>query len=165
MKIEEVLEKQLLAEGPSIERFDEDFYGDFYDYFVNFLKFKCLSQGKDLASLEKQKLVLYLDLFNSQDFPGRKAYRYKLVFDSQLNFLAAESDFTLSALCRDLRGRVDQLSDYEAVRSQALASLVERFDSKNPDPNTRIQNFNVVLADLYDRYNLSRFKTAYQLVG
>ncbi len=108
---------------------------------------------------------MYLDLFNSQDFPGRKAYRYKLVFDSQLNFLAAESDFTLSALCRDLRGRVDQLSDYEAVRSQALASLAERFDSKNPDPNTRIQNFNVVLADLYDRYNLSRFKTAYQLVG
>ena len=31
MKIEEVLAKQLLAEDPSIERFEEDFYGDFYD--------------------------------------------------------------------------------------------------------------------------------------
>ena len=36
MTIDEVLAKQLLAEDPSIEHFQEDFYGDFYDFLSTF---------------------------------------------------------------------------------------------------------------------------------
>lgn len=159
---DEILTKQLIDDqDPQIVSFQEDFYGDFYDYFVNLLKFKQLSQGISDEEMAQKKLSLYLDIFRSQDFPGKKTYRYCLTFDRKLNFLKEESDFTLSALTRDLKKQPDQVGDYLAVREQVLAGLANRLNGQ--EGNARIQTFNEVLADIYDKYRLNRFKIAYRL--
>lgn len=62
-----------------VNYFNDDVYGDFYDFFANFLRFKQLTG--QISS--KQKLILYL---NWQVKTGD--YSYKLVFDQGLNFLA-----------------------------------------------------------------------------
>lgn len=162
--LQAVLERQLLDDtDPALDHFQDDFYGDFYDFFANYQNFKMLTGQLTPADLKKLKLYLYLDIFNSVDFRGRKTYRYCLVFDHELNFLAAESDFTLSALIRDLRKTPDRVSDYEQVKQQVLEGLAERFQSAASDGNQRIQNFNEVVADIYDKYSLNRYKIAYSL--
>ena len=42
MKLDELAAKQVINDEV-IDHFDEDFYGDFYDFFVNFMKFKELT--------------------------------------------------------------------------------------------------------------------------
>lgn len=160
----DILSKQLIdLKDPEIEQFKEDFYGDFYDFFANFMKFKQLTQKISQEKFDNLILTLYLDIFNSQDFSGQKTYRYCLAFDSKLNFLPNKSFFTLSGLTRDLHERPDKISDYQAVNEKVIANFVNQFDSFNADGNVRIQKFNVVLADLYNKYNLNKYKIAYSL--
>ena len=68
---------------------------------------------------------------------------------------------SLSALTRDLKKQPDQVGDYLAVREQVLAGLADRLNGQ--EGNARIQTFNKVLADIYDKYRLNRFKIAYRL--
>ena len=62
-----------------------------------------------------------------------------------------------------MRKTPDRVSDYEQVKQQVLAGLAERFQSAASDGNQRIQNFNEVVADIYDKYSLNRYKIAYSL--
>lgn len=56
-----ILQKQIIdKDDPQFEFFSDDFYGDFYDFFLNLLRFKRLT-NLDL-DLDNLKLILYLDV-------------------------------------------------------------------------------------------------------
>ena len=62
----------------------DDFYGDFYDFFLNLLRFKQLT-NPDL-DLDNLKLILYLNVHpDRHNLIGKMTYSYKLGFDSNLN--------------------------------------------------------------------------------
>ena len=72
MKLDELAAKQVINDEV-IDHFDEDFYGDFYDFFVNFMKFKELT-GQMKKDPDEVEFVFYLK--NDDDHYGYKLVLY-----------------------------------------------------------------------------------------
>lgn len=154
MDSEQILKKQTLdPQNQSLKYFTDDFYGDFYDFFINFLKFKQLT--KQIKNLNETELVLYLDVQN------KRTYSYKLVFDYQLNFISAKSEYTLTALVKEIKGLPDDLNDYQQVAKQVLAKLEQGFAAANE--HDKIAQFNIVLGQIFKKYQLTKDNICYQL--
>lgn len=130
-----ILQKQIIDKNDHrFEFFSDDFYGDFYDFFLNLLKFKGLT-NPDL-DLDNLNLILYLDVHpDRHNLIGKMAYSYKLGFDTKLNFL--------NGLMKEIGASPDTAQEYERVQEQILTKISEKLSSKNQ--NKHIEHFNVLL--------------------
>ncbi|GFZ26277.1 hypothetical protein [Lactobacillus corticis] len=154
--VDKILQAQVIQKNdPAITAFDDDFYGDFYDFFANFLQFKELTHAIDRQQV---LLELYLDVHEIGD--NELNFTYKLVFDGQFNFQADQSCYSLAALNQRLGQKADLIA-YQDANQQIVRQLAEQFAS--PDPNERIQKFNQVFARLYDQLELNKDKLLYAL--
>lgn len=157
-----ILQKQIIDKNdPQFELFSDDFYGDFYDFFLNLLKFKRLTNS-DL-DLDNLKLILYLDVHpDRHNLIGKMTYSYKLGFDSKLNFLKDESEFSLNGLMKEIGASPDSAQEYERVQEQILTKISEELSSENQ--NEHIEHFNVLLGQIFQKYNLNKDSICYRLL-
>lgn len=157
-----ILQKQIIdKDDPRFEFFSDDFYGDFYDFFLNLLKFKRLTNS-DL-DLDNLKLILYLDVHpDRHNLVGKMTYSYKLGFDSKLNFLKDESEFSLNGLMKEIGASPDSAQEYEEAQKQILAKIGEELSSQNQ--NEHIEHFNVLLGQIFQKYNLNKDGICYRLL-
>ena len=140
-----ILQKQIIGkDDPRFEFFSDDFYGDFYDFFLNLLRFKQLTNPD-------------LDLDNL-----KMTYSYKLGFDSKLNFLKDESEFSLNGLMKEIGVSPDSAQEYERVQEQILTKISDALSSKNQ--NEHIEHFNVLLGQIFQKYNLNKDGICYRLL-
>ena len=146
MKLDESAAKQVINDEV-IDHFDEDFYGDFYDFFVNFMKFKELT-GQMKKDPDEVEFVFYLK--NDDDH-----YGYKLVFDHDLRFLPEKSDISAAVL------EAESVKDFEKSRDAAIKKFAQKFSAENQ--HDLIQNFNVEIGKLFDQYDLGKDNTCYVL--
>ena len=146
MKLDELAAKQVINDEV-IDHFDEDFYGDFYDFFVNFMKFKELT-GQMKKNPNKIKFVFYLKNDDNH-------YGYKLVFDHDLRFLPEESDISAAVL------GAESVEDFEKSRDVVIEEFARKFSAENQ--HDLIQNFNVEIGKLFDQYDLGKDNTCYVL--
>ncbi|KRM32261.1 hypothetical protein FC44_GL001679 [Lactobacillus intestinalis DSM 6629] len=149
-----ILQKQIIdKDDPRFEFFSDDFYGDFYDFFLNLLKFKGLT-NPDL-DLDNLNLIPYLDVHpDKHNLIGKMAYSYKLGFDTKLNFL--------NGLMKEIGASPDTAQEYERVQEQILTKISEELSSKNQ--NKHIEHFNVLLGQIFQKYNLNKDNICYQLL-
>ena len=157
-----VLQKQIIGkDDPRFEFFSDDFYGDFYDFFLNLLRFKQLT-NPDL-DLDNLKLILYLNVHpDRHNLIGKMTYSYKLGFDSKLNFLKDESEFSLNGLMKEIGVSPDSAQEYERVQEQILTKISDALSSKNQ--NEHIEHFNVLLGQIFQKYNLNKDGICYRLL-
>lgn len=146
MKLDELAAKQVINDKV-IDHFDEDFYGDFYDFFVNFMKFKELT-GQMKKNLDEVEFVFYLKNDDNH-------YGYKLVFDHDLRFLPEESDISAAVL------GAESVEDFEKSRDVVIEEFARKFSAENQ--HDLIQNFNVEIGKLFDQYDLVKDNTCYVL--
>jgi hypothetical protein len=139
VKLDELAAKQVINDEV-IDHFDEDFYGDFYDFFVNFMKFKELT-GQMKKNPDEAEFVFYLK--NDDDH-----YGYKLVFDHDLRFLPEESDISAAVL------GAESVEDFEKSRDAVIEEFARKFSAENQ--HDLIQNFNVEIGKLFDQYDWVR---------
>lgn len=142
MKLEELATKQVI-DDEVIDHFDDDFY----DFFVNFMKFKELT-GQMKKDPNEVEFVFYLK--NEAD-----RYGYKLVFDHELRFLPEKSDVSATVL------GAESVGDFVRSRDAVIADLAMKFSAKNT--HDLIQNFNVEIGKLFDQYGLGKDNTCYVL--
>ena len=146
MKLDELAAKQVINDKV-IDHFDEDFYGDFYDFFVNFMKFKELTEQMK-KNLDEVEFVFYLKNDDNH-------YGYKLVFDHDLRFLTEEPDISAA-----VRG-AESMEDFEKSRDVVIEEFARKFSAENQ--HDLIQNFNVEIGKLFDQYDLGKDNTCYVL--
>lgn len=146
MKLDELAAKQVINDKV-IDHFDEDFYGDFYDFFVNFMKFTKLT-GQMKKNLDEVEFVFYLKNDDNH-------YGYKLVFDHDLRFLPEESDISAAVLGSE------SVEDFEKSRDVVIEEFARKFSAENQ--HDLIQNFNVEIGKLFDQYDLGKDNTCYVL--
>lgn len=89
-------------------------------------------------------------------------YSYKLGFDSKLNFLKDESEFSLNGLMKEIGASPDSAQEYERVQEQILTKISEELSSENQ--NEHIEHFNVLLGQIFQKYNLNKDSICYRLL-
>ena len=116
MELDELAAKQVINDKV-IDHFDEDFYGDFYDFFVNFMKFKELT-GQMKKNPDEVEFVFYLKNDDNH-------YGYKLVFDHDLRFLPEKSDISAAVL------GAESVEDFEKSRDVVIEEFARKFSAEN----------------------------------
>ncbi|MGO2722694.1 MAG: hypothetical protein ACTIAG_02920 [Lactobacillus sp.] len=140
--------------SPALDHFTDDFYGDFYDFFTNWIRFKTITQ-----QLTPHEFVLFLNV--QQPVDGLAHYSYQLSFDPQLYFLPQASHLSFQALLAQSGQSELRPTLYQAANQQLMADLATTLKGK--DEGERIQHFNQVLAQLYAQLQLDQTKIYYRL--
>lgn len=155
------LQKQQLLDLklPDLTFLQEDFYGDFYDYFLNFLRFEQLSRQISPKKMTQMKLFLYLDLHRIQ--VEQANYAYRLVFDHHLNFIRDETIFTVAGWLKEKRTGLGDYQAYENSRQKMVTELAAQLAGQNE--SDKIKHFNAALGKLFSAYDLGAANVAYLL--
>lgn len=156
-----VLQKQQLLDLalPELTFLQEDFYGDFYDYFLNFLKFERLRRQISPEKMRQMKLFLYLNLDRQQTKAVN--YAYRLVFDAKLNFIKKEANLTIWGWLKRKKPDSITYKTYQQDRQKAIAKIAAQLASQNTAD--KIKHFNVLMGKLFTANHLGTGNVAYLL--
>lgn len=112
--------KEFNLSADQLEYFEDDFYGDFFDFFANLLKFKTLT-----GQIKEVHYLTFVLNLNKES----KTATYKLVFDKDLNFIE-EKSFSKNNDLAELKEGFSYTSAQDQIKNfnVELAKIFDRYD-------------------------------------
>lgn len=112
--------KEINLSADQLEYFEDDFYGDFFDFFANLLKFKTLT-----GQIKEVHYLTFVLNLNKE----AKTATYKLVFDKDLNFIE-EKSFSKNHDLAELKKGFSYTNAQDQIKNfnVELAKIFDRYD-------------------------------------